>query len=55
MISDLEKTLFERELGLLIEDYKKCKEGQTRSLIYQDIILLCRAMDKQEFPVSVPN
>jgi hypothetical protein len=40
MINDEEKLIFLKELGRLIDDYKKCCDDEYQEQIYEDIMHL---------------
>ncbi|MFP3844917.1 hypothetical protein [Priestia filamentosa] len=45
IIREKELLLFIKELGLLLEDYKKCKDKAVQKEIQQDILLLSKVID----------
>jgi hypothetical protein len=40
IIKNEEMLIFINELGLLIEEYKRCRNEEIKELIYDDILLL---------------
>jgi hypothetical protein len=44
MLSKAEHLLITRELGRLRDEFELCSDDQVRLSIYQDILLLCKAL-----------
>ncbi|MGF2617569.1 hypothetical protein ACQUWN_18480 [Rossellomorea aquimaris] len=45
MNEDIETLMFIKELGRLLEDYKRCPDTQLKALIEDDINLLTQIID----------
>ncbi|WP_180955017.1 hypothetical protein [Bacillus sp. V3-13] len=44
MVTEYDHLLYIKEIGNLLDEYKKCSDPNIQQHIYKDIVLLCEAL-----------